>query len=595
MKQLRALLPYLRRYRRAIAWGIVLVVISNALAVSGLEFLKYGIDALRGGRIGVIARYAALSALAALLAGAARFGMRQVLNSVSRRVETDLRDDVFAQLLHLDATFHGAHPTGEVMSRATNDLQAVRMVAGPAYMYLVNTIVFTIFAVVRMTWVSPTLTLAALAPMLLLPPVTLGFGRVIHERFERIQAQFGVLSTLAQENFAGVRIVKAYQREADQTARFRTLSEDYMRRNVDLARTSGLFYPLLTLLAGLAMALTLWIGARQIIAGRITVGEYVLFALYLGMMTWPMIALGWVVSLFQRGAASMGRASAVLDAEPRVRTPANAHAPAQVRGEIEFRHVTFTYPGATRPALRDVSFRIPTGSAVAVVGATGAGKSTLVSLLLRLYDPNAGEIRLDGVPLTRWDLAALRGAIAVAPQDAFLFSATIRENLSLGVRDAEQASTDARIRRAARIAHLEEAIERLPAGLETGLGERGINLSGGQKQRTTLARAIARNAPVLVLDDTLSAVDTQTEHRILEALPAALAGRTSIIVSHRVSAVMHADRILVLEDGALVESGTHAELLRRGGIYAALQHRQLLEREIEGAAEDGLAAVETPV
>jgi ATP-binding cassette subfamily B protein len=534
-----------------------------------------------------VARAALLMVAFAVGSGAGRFWMRQVLNGVSRRVENDLRDDFFAHLLRLDASFFATHPTGEIMSRATNDIPAVRMVAGPAYMYLADTFILGVFAVTRMALVDGWMTIASLAPLLLLPPVTIAFGRIIHDRFEKIQEQFGVLSTMAQENLAGQRIVKAYGQEADQARRFSLLSAGLRDRNVALARTSGLFYPLLTMLAGSALAVALWIGGRGIVAGRITPGDLVLFLMYLGRLTWPMIALGWVVNLFQRGAASMGRVSRVLEAEPAIAGPRDPVAPPVVRGEVEFRDVSFRYPGTDRWVLRGVSFRIAAGQTVAVVGATGSGKSTLAALLVRLYDPSEGEVLIDGVPLPRWALSRLRSAIAVVPQDTFLFSASLEDNLALGF-DAEGEARLDRVRAAARVARLDETVAGFPAGYGTLLGERGINLSGGQKQRAALARAVARDARILVLDDALSAVDTHTEHEILEQLRAVLAGRTSVIVSHRVTAVMDADRILVVEGGRIVEQGTHAELLKRGGAYALLQRRQLLAETL--AADDLLAA-----
>jgi ATP-binding cassette, subfamily B, multidrug efflux pump len=594
LKELRALVPYLARYRVPIAVGLGMVLVSNALNVGSLEFIRMGVDVLEqpDATAALVGRFALLSLLLALVGGVARFVMRQTLNSVSRRVETDLRDDLFAHLLRLDAGFYGAHSTGELMSRATNDVQAVRMAAGPAYMYLLNTIVFMLLATGRMLLIDPVMTAVALTPMLLLPPVTVGFGNIIHSRFEKIQAQFGVLSTMAQENLAGMRIVKAYGQETSQAERFSDLLREYMDRNVALAKTSGAFLPTLGLLAGIAMALAIWTGGRGVMAGTMTVGELVLFLLYLGMLAWPMIALGWVVNLFQRGAASMGRVSAILRTPPAVADAPDAAAPADVRGAVEFRDVTFRYPGTDRDVLHGVSFRIPPGAAVAVVGPTGAGKSTMVALLTRLYDPTGGEVLLDGVPLRQWPLEALRRAVAVVPQDTFLFSTTIADNLALGLEHAQTPEEDAavrgRVRDAAEVAQLHGTIDDFPGGYDTLLGERGINLSGGQKQRAALARAVARDAPVLVLDDSLSAVDTHTEHRILQRLRGVFAGRTSLVVSHRVTAVMDADLILVMDGGRVVETGRHAELLRRGGVYAALQRRQLLAEDL--ADDDALAA-----
>jgi ATP-binding cassette subfamily B protein len=584
VKELQRLIPYLRRYRAPIAWGLVLVVLANAFTLAPPYFIKRGIDALGqpGASLRPVLLNAVLLVLTAVLGGAARFGMRELLNGVSRRVEYDLGNDLFRHLVRLDASFYGRTPTGDIMSRMTNDLAAVRMAAGPAYMYLVNTFVGTVIALALMIWIDPWLTLVSMVPMVALPPVTVGFGSVIHRRFEGIQEQLSRLSTMAQENLSGIRIVKAYGREGQQSERFRGLSEEYLERNMGLARVSGLFHPLLGLISGFAMVVALLVGGRAVMRGSITVGDFVAFTLYLGMLSWPMIALGWVVSLFQRGAASMGRINRIFGVEPAIGEPEDPVEPGTLRGEVEFRDVSFRYPGTEREVLRDVSFTVPAGSMLAVVGATGSGKSTLVSLLARVYDPTAGEILLDGIPIRRLRLERLRGAIGVAPQEAFLFSDTIRENLALGLSEGE-ADARERIRGAAEIAQLEETIRALPRGYETLLGERGVNLSGGQKQRATLARAIARDPVVLVLDDALSAVDTHTEAEILAGLRGVLRERTSIVVSHRVSAVMGADLILVLEDGRVVERGTHAELLQRRGAYAALLHRQLLAEDLEQA------------
>ena len=591
MNNLQALGRYLRPYRGRITLGLTLVLVSNLLTLASPWFIKQGLDALDrpGTDMGTLLRYAALSVLVVVLGGAARFGMRDLLNGVSRRVETDLRDDLFRCLLRLDAGFYSRHATGEIMSRATNDLSAVRMAAGPAYMYLANTAVTGVVAVALMIHIDARMTAWVMIPLLLLPPATLYFGRIIHQRFEQIQEQFGRLSTLVQENLSGVRIVKAYRQEAAQTEAFRELARDYMDQNVDLVRRSGMFHPLLSLLGGIALALALWLGVRGILQGQITVGDFVAFNLYLGMLGWPLISLGWVTNLFQRGAASMGRISRILEAQPAVAEPPEPVQAAAIRGELEFREVRFRYLGSERDVLRGVSFRVPGGSSLAVVGPTGAGKSTLIALLARLYDPTEGEVLLDGIPLPRWPLARLRVAVGIVPQDAFLFGESIADNLAFGFDEPDPEKRQARIEAAAHLARLGDTVNELPGGYQTLLGERGINLSGGQKQRATLARALARDPRILLIDDALSAVDTHTETEILEGLRTVLAERTSVIVSHRVSAVMHADQILVLEDGAVAERGTHAELLRRGGVYARLQHRQLLAEEV--GADDVLASV----
>jgi ATP-binding cassette, subfamily B, multidrug efflux pump len=587
---LRRLHPYIWPYRRDYLLGLLMVVVANAFAVIAPRILGVAIDAL--GRpdvdLALLLRYAGLIVAAAALGGVARYGMRQLLNSASRRVETDLRDDFFAHLMRLDASFYGDWRTGDLMSRATNDILSVRMAVGPAIMYSVNTVVLGALALGLMIHVSPLLTAIALVPMLALPPATLYFGRRIHRKYEGIQDHLGTLTTMVQENLAGVRIVRAYTRELEQEREFEALNEEYLRRNVDLAVSTGAFYPSLSLVAGLGMLIVLYFGGRLIIGGAITVGEFVSFGFYLTMMIWPLIALGWVINLYQRGAASLGRIVAVLDTPPALTEPATPHPLEQIRGTIEFRGVGFRYPGSEAPVLTDVSFRIPAGASVALVGPTGSGKSTVVALLARLYDPTEGAVLLDGVPLPELSLETLRRAIGIVPQDAFLFSETIAENIALGLEptEAEEADVMAPVRAAAAIAQLDEAIGGFPHGYETRLGERGVNLSGGQRQRTTLARALARNPRILILDDSLSAVDTETERRILHGLRPVLKDRTAIIVSHRVTAVMEAELILVLDQGRIVEQGRHQDLIARDGVYSRLLRRQLLEERLEGE-DDG--------
>ena len=591
MNELRTILPYFRPYRTGAVAGLALVVVTNLFTVAGPYLIKLSIDGLGDPDVtmGRISTYALLLVAAAFLGGAAKYGMRELLNGLSRRIECDLRNDYFAHLLRLDAGFYGRTRTGDLMARATNDTQAVRMATGPAIMYAVNTFVSFLLTLGLMVWISPRLTVYALVPMVVLPPVVFMFARVIHRRFEKIQEQFSTLSTMVQENLTGMRIVRAYVQEDSQAHQFDELNREYMDRNMDLVKVAGLFHPILALFSGAAMVIVLWVGGLEVIAGRITTGDYVAFGIYVAYLIWPLIALGWVVNLFQRGSASMGRLNKIFETEPAVRPPENPVPLAEPRGAVEFRNVSFRYPGTERLVLEDVSFSADPGQTVAVVGPTGSGKSTLVTLIPRIYDVTSGRVLVDGVDVRDLDSGELRSLIGMVPQDPFLFSATIEENIGLGIGldlgaeepGAEDEDPDEVVLEAARVAQLHMAIEGFPKGWGTLLGERGVNLSGGQKQRTTLARAVARDPRILVLDDALSAVDTHTEARILDDLAHGMEGRTSFIISHRVSAVMNADLILVLDGGRMVERGRHTELMALGGTYAQLLHRQMLEQDIE--------------
>ena len=591
MNELRTILPYFRPYRTGAVAGLALVVVTNLFAVAGPYLIKLSIDGLGDPDVtmGRISTYALLLVVAAFLGGAAKYGMRELLNGLSRRIECDLRNDYFAHLLRLDAGFYGRTRTGDLMARATNDTQAVRMATGPAIMYAVNTFVSFLLTLGLMVWISPRLTVYALVPMVVLPPVVFMFARVIHRRFEKIQEQFSTLSTMVQENLTGMRIVRAYVQEDSQAHQFDKFNREYMDRNMDLVKVAGLFHPILALFSGAAMVIVLWVGGLEVIAGRITTGDYVAFGIYVAYLIWPLIALGWVVNLFQRGSASMGRLNKIFETEPAVRPPENPVPLAEPRGAVEFRNVSFRYPGTERLVLEDVSFSADPGQTVAVVGPTGSGKSTLVTLIPRIYDVTSGRVLVDGVDVRDLDSGELRSLIGMVPQDPFLFSATIEENIGLGIGldlgaeepGAEDEDPDEVVLEAARVAQLHMAIEGFPKGWGTLLGERGVNLSGGQKQRTTLARAVARDPRILVLDDALSAVDTHTEARILDDLAHVMEGRTSFIISHRVSAVMNADLILVLDGGRMVERGRHTELMALGGTYAQLLHRQMLEQDIE--------------
>lgn len=579
MKSLRTLIPYFRPYRQGMIAGLMLVVVSNVFTLLGPYLLKAAIDALETELSRwFLVRYALLIVLVAVVSGVSRYYMRELLNGISRRIEADLRNNLFAHLLRLPAQFYDSWRTGDLMSRTTNDVLAVRMVAGPAIMYAVNTATLSALALVLMVWIDPVLTLLAMLPLALLPASVFYYGRQIHARFERIQSQFSELSNFMQEYLSGIRIVKAYTQEDAQVGQFRALNEEYLARNMSLARVWGAFHPSLTLFTGVGAAIVLWYGGGQVIAGRITLGAFVAFGFYLTLLSWPMIALGWVTTLFQRGAASMQRINELMAISPAI---ADGPAPIPtgvVRGRVELRAVSFRYPGTDRWVLRDVSLVIEPGQTAAIVGATGSGKTTLVRLIPRLYDATEGEVLFDGIDVRRLALDELRAAVSVVPQEPFLFGMRLRRNIALASGEADEVK---KLMKAVDIAHLTEALADLPEGLDTRLGERGINLSGGQKQRATLARAIYQDAPLLILDDALSSVDSATETAILRELREYMHGRTAILISHRVSAVRDADVIFVLEEGQLVEEGRHEELLAINGVYKRLLERQLLSEEIE--------------
>jgi ATP-binding cassette subfamily B protein len=588
--------------------GLALVIVSSALGAVGPWLLRSGIDALSAREsLRRVALIAAAIVGIALVGGALRFWMREVLNGLSRYIEYDLRQALFAHLTTLDPGYFARTRTGDIMARLTNDLSAVRMAAGPAIMYLTNTIFGGAFALAFMLSIDVKLTLLALLPMALLPVVMIKLGGLIHHRFEAVQEHFSALTTQAQENFAGVRVVRAYRQERAEVGRFSALNEGYVEKNMRLARLYGVMNPLFGLLAGLSAVVVLGLGGALVVSGKISVGSFVAFGFYLGILTWPLIALGWVINLFQRGSASMGRLLEVLDAQPEVQSPLHPRAlpPATGGRAIEFRDVGFHFPvpqgGTPRWVLRHVSFRVPAGGTLAVVGATASGKSTLIDLIPRLHDPQEGEILLDGVPTRDLPLDALRAEIGYVQQESFLFSDTIAANLAYGdashalvehTVDGEAAPDESRAAGerdaaahvwSAEVAQLDETVEAFPHGYGTLLGERGINLSGGQKQRLALARALARRPRVVLLDDALSAVDTHTEAEILRGLRGALSGRTAVIASHRISAVRDASWIIVLDEGKVVEQGTHDVLISAGGRYASLLQRQQLEESLDGA------------
>ena len=591
MKNLRIAAPYYKPYRIPFTIGLLIVVASSAITSVIPWLLRRAIDAITAGApLSTIWKLSGLIVLAATVGGAFRYGMRELMNGVSRWIEYDLRNDLFTHLETLDTAYFARTRTGDIMARLTNDLGAVRTAVGPAVMYLANTITGGLFALFFMLRIDVRLTLLALVPMLILPVLTIRMGKAIHDRFEAVQEHFSTLTTRAQENLSGARIVRAYRQEAAEIARFGAINEQYLALNMSLVRLCGTLNPLFAFFGGLGAVIVLGAGGALAIRGTISVGSFVAFGMYLTMLTWPMIALGWVVNLFQRGDASMGRLAEILDVRPAIggEEPVQ-HLPPTASGRtIEFRNVGFHYPsdpaGQPRWVLRNVSFTVPAGATLGVVGATGSGKSALIDLIPRMYDPQEGDILIDGVPTRRVQPDELRREIGFVPQESLLFSDTVGANLSYGTDDSESAEWSAGV------AQLDQTIEEFPGKYETILGERGINLSGGQKQRASLARALARRPSIVLLDDALSAVDTHTEAEILRALREAMAGRTALIASHRISAIRDASWIIVLEKGTLVEQGRHSELMvMRGRYWSLLRRQQLLD-----AVESDTLATDVP-
>ncbi len=579
----RPLFPYLRRYRRDFFWGGIVAILSNAIWILFPQVIRVAIDDLNHGVTRQkILFYAGLLVGISVSKGIFLFLTRWIIIGISREIEFDLRNDLFRHLERQPAAYFQEHRTGDIMARMTNDLNAVRMLLGPAIMYSANTVLFSVGALFFLLRISPFLTLVALLPLPLASILVQTLGRKIHDRFERIQAMFSEISAQAQENFSGARLVRAFVQEEAQIDSFEKANQENIRRGLRLVQLMGMLWPTLEFVLGLAGAITLLAGGHEVLTHRISVGDFVAFNVYLVMLTWPIIALGWVVNLVQRGSASVIRIDELLAEKPTIDDAAADPAISQdfrLRGEIEFRNLSFAYTDSTGQqveVLHSLSLKIPAGSSLAIVGPTGSGKSTVVNLIPRLYDAAPGSVLIDGRPIRDYPLHVLRANIGFVPQETFLFSETIRGNVSFGT----QSATDSQVLEAAEAAHIRREFEEFPAGFATLVGERGVTLSGGQKQRTAIARALLRDPRVLILDDALSSVDTYTEEQILGELQRLMEDRTTIFISHRISTIRHADRIAVLVAGRIVELGTHDELIAKNGYYAELSQRQLLEEEL---------------
>jgi ATP-binding cassette subfamily B protein len=578
---LRSILSRFGKYRWAVVVGIAALLVVDGMQLVIPRIIKRAVDGLTDGTLdgAGLARFGLVVVGLALGIAGLRFYWRFLIIGTSRHIEEDLRNDIFRHLHRLSARYFAVTKTGDLMAHATNDIEAVRMASGIGVVALIDALVLGLATVGFMLALNVRLTLLALVPMPFIAFFTLRAGKLLHQRFEKVQATFSDLTERVRESISGIRVVKAYVQEPHELRRLSAVGREYITKNVELVRVWGAFFPFITLLSSMSVVIVIFFGGRGVMLGSITTGDLVAFTSYLGILTWPMMAMGWVVNIMQRGAASMDRINRILATEPEIRDREGAVDPGRVRGDVRFDRVTLRYEDGLSPALSDVSFEVPAGTTLGVIGRTGSGKSTICSLIVRLYDATGGRVLIDGRDVADLTVCGVRGAVGYVPQDTFLFSDTVRENIRFGAPGA----TDEQVREAARVSGILAEIDEFPAGLDTVIGERGVTLSGGQKQRIAIARALATDPAIVLLDDALSSVDTATEERIQRELEGALRGRTAVVVSHRVSSIRGADQIIVLDEGRVVERGTHDELVALRGLYAGIHERQLLEAEMERA------------